>query len=67
MSTTYKPCANCHHAFSEHAPDRNHPNTSPCWHLAGTGEGCTSKYDERCKNYVDPDSLRSSVYESQTE
>ena len=44
-------CANCGHAEAEHAPDRNHPNTSPCWHLAATGIGCQEKYVDRCKNY----------------
>jgi hypothetical protein len=50
-----KPCARCKHAFEEHAPDVSYPEALRCFHLAGTGEGCTEKYDERCRDYVDPD------------
>jgi hypothetical protein len=46
-----KPKCKCGHAEEEHAPDRNHPDVSPCWHGACTGDGCTEKYDDKCKNY----------------
>jgi hypothetical protein len=42
----------CGHLEEEHAGDRNHPETTPCWHGAGSGEGCTPVYGERCKNYT---------------
>jgi hypothetical protein len=50
-----KPCARCGHAYEVHAPDRNFPNTQRCFHRAVTGEGCAEKYDDRCKDYVDPE------------
>jgi hypothetical protein len=55
------PCANilstghvCGHAFAEHAPDVNFPNSLRCFHGAGDGTGCTEKYADRCKQYVEP-------------
>jgi len=50
-----KPCAKCHHPFTEHAPDVSFPDSLRCFHNAATGEGCTEKYDDRSKDYVDPD------------
>ena len=39
------PCKNCNHAESDHAGDRGHIDTLPCWHGAATGNGCD------CRNY----------------
>jgi hypothetical protein len=39
------PCKKCGHSELEHAGDRNHVDTQPCWHGAVTGDGC------ECKNY----------------
>ena len=50
-----KPCKRCGHAWDEHAPDVSFPDSLRCFHGAATGEGCTEVYDERCKNYVDPE------------
>ena len=50
-----KPCKRCGHAFEEHAPDHNYPDSQKCWHGAASGEGCAVAYDDRCKDYVNPD------------
>ena len=50
-----KPCKDCGHAYEYHAPDVNHPNVERCFHGAATGDGCREVYDERCKQYVDPE------------
>ena len=36
-------CKKCGHSASEHAPDLNHKDTSPCWAGAATGDGCDCK------------------------
>jgi hypothetical protein len=41
------PCKNCGHAELDHASDRNHTETQPCWHGAGSGHSC----ELECKNY----------------
>ncbi len=48
-------CANCGHPYESHAIDRNFPDTERCFHGAGTGEGCTPAYKDRCKKYVHPE------------
>ena len=53
-----KKCADCGHDYSEHAPDVSFPDTERCFHGAGDGTGCKEKYDERCKQYVDPEEKR---------
>ena len=50
-----KKCADCGHPWEEHAPDVSFPDSERCFHGAGDGSGCRDKYDERCKNYVDPE------------
>ena len=50
-----KPCKRCGHAFEMHAPDVSFPDVQRCFHGASTGDGCTEKYDDRCKDYVAPD------------
>ena len=53
-----KPCADCGHAFEVHAADVNFPNSLRCFHNAATGEGCRPVYDERCKQYKDPEAVK---------
>jgi hypothetical protein len=50
-----KPCAACGHSFAAHATDVNFPNSLRCFHGAVTGDGCREKYEDRCKNYVNPE------------
>lgn len=50
-----KPCKNCGHAEAYHAPDVSYPDVQRCFHGAHDGTGCKDKYDERCRNYVDPE------------
>ena len=50
-----KPCANCGHAWEVHASDVNYPEALRCFHNAATGIGCTEKYADRCRDYVDPE------------
>jgi hypothetical protein len=45
------PNCKCGHPYAEHAGDRNHIESTPCWHAAGSGDGCRDTFDERCKNY----------------
>jgi hypothetical protein len=52
-----KPCAECGHDYAQHAPDVNFPDALRCFHGAATGEGCKDKYDQRCKDYVNPEEL----------
>lgn len=52
---TKPPCARCGHAYADHAPDVNYPNSERCFHRAATGEGCAPKYGDRCKQYVNPE------------
>jgi len=54
MSEQMPKCADCGHPFEEHAPDVMFPNSNRCFHGAVSGEGCQPKYDDRCKNYVNP-------------
>jgi hypothetical protein len=42
-------CKKCGHAESQHAPDRSHVDTQPCWNGAAIGDGCG------CLNYVNPE------------
>ena len=49
-----KPCKRCGHAFDEHAPDKNYPDSQKCWHGAASGEGCAVAYDDRCRDYQEP-------------
>jgi hypothetical protein len=53
-----KPCADCGHAFDVHAVDINFPNSQRCFHNAATGEGCRPAYEDRCKQYVDPEEVK---------
>ena len=50
-----KPCKDCGHGYEFHAPDRSYPELERCFHGAGDGTGCREVYDERCRNYVDPE------------
>jgi len=55
------PCKNCNHAESDHAGDRGHIDTLPCWHGAATGNGCD------CRNYIPKENHYHGKVESYTE
>ena len=50
-----KPCKDCGHSYDVHCTDVNCPNVKRCFHGAHDGTGCREVYDERCKQYVDPE------------
>jgi hypothetical protein len=53
-----KKCADCGHDYSEHCPDVSYPDALRCFHGAGDGTGCREVYDERCRQYVDPEETK---------
>ena len=48
---TVSKCKRCGHDFAMHCADVNFPDSLRCFYGAGTGEGCTEKYADRCKQY----------------